>query len=102
MIGWLLGGNAGAAVSFASMVMAVPAMPVFGVPAAGGPLRLLAALASSCALWWFLGQITAGRISKRPVVGWREWTREFVVVGLGVWLGAVGGLVLAAVLLGLV
>jgi hypothetical protein len=33
-------------------------------------------------------------------VGWREWTREFVIIGLGLWIGAAGGLLLGALVLG--
>lgn len=105
---WLVGlvvarlveGPVGGAVSFLCLVMALPVMPVLGMPAAGGTSRLLVAIAASGALWWFLGQIAAGRVSRRPVVGWREWSREFAVVGLGLWLGAGGGLLLGALILG--
>ena len=51
-------------------------------------------------VWWFLGQVVAGRVTKRPVVGWREWLREFFVVGLGLWIGAAGGLLLGVLVLG--
>lgn len=97
---WMMDGPVGGAVSFLFLVMALPVMPVLGMPAAGGASRLMLAIALSCALWWFLGQIAAGRVSRRPVVGWREWAREFMIVGLGLWLGAAGGLLLGAVILG--
>lgn len=97
---WMMDGPVGGAVSFLFLVMALPVMPVLGMPAAGGASRLMLAIALSGALWWFLGQIAAGRVSRRPVVGWREWAREFMIVGLGLWLGAAGGLLLGAVILG--
>ena len=100
VVAWLIDGPIGGALSFFFLVMALPVMPMLGMPAAGGGARLLLAIAASSALWWFLGQIAAGRVSRRPVVGWREWTREFAVVGLGLWLGAAGGLLLGAVILG--
>jgi hypothetical protein len=46
-------------------------------------------------------QVVAGRVTKRPVVGWREWLREFFVVGLGLWIGAAGGLLLGVLVLGI-
>jgi len=33
-------------------------------------------------------------------VGWREWAREFVFLGLGLWIGAAGALIIGAVALG--
>lgn len=100
VLSWVLPGAIGGAVSFLLMVMAIPAMPVLGLPAAGGGQRLLIAIAISAVLWWFIGQTVAGRVSKRPVVGWREWAREFVVLGLGLWIGAAGALVIGALALG--
>ena len=82
------------------MVMALPVMPLLGMPATGGSSRLLVAIALSGAMWWLLGPVVAARVTQRPVVGWREWTREFVVMGSGLWVGAAGGLLLGAFLLG--
>lgn len=93
-------GAAGGVVSFFFLVMALPVMPLLGMPAAGGGTRLLVAVGASAALWWMLGQVVAGRVTRRPVAGWREWAREFLVIGLGLWVGAAGGLVLGALVLG--
>ena len=97
---WVLGGTVGGAVSFVFMVMAVPVMPLLGIPAAGGTTRLTIAILASGVIWWFLGQVVAGRVTRRPVAGWREWTREFLVLGIGLWVGAAGGLLLGALALG--
>ena len=97
---WIVSGPKGGSVAFVLMVMALPVMPILGMPAAGGTARLLVAISSSAVLWWILGQVVAGRVTKRPVVGWREWLREFFVVGLGLWIGAAGGLLLGVLVLG--
>ena len=97
---WIISGPKGGSVALVLMVMALPVMPILGMPAAGGTARLLVAISSSAVLWWILGQVVAGRVTKRPVVGWREWLREFFMVGLGLWIGAAGGLLLGVLVLG--
>lgn len=100
LISWLISGPIGGSLAFVLMVMALPVMPILGMPSSGGAARLLVAIASSAVLWWILGQVVARRVTTRPVVGWREWLREFAVVGLGLWLGAAGGLLLGVLVLG--
>ena len=97
---WLISGPIGGSVAFVFMVMALPVMPILGMPAAGGSARLFVAIGICAVVWWILGQVVAGRVTKKPVVGWREWLREFIVVGLGLWIGAAGGLLLGVLVLG--
>jgi len=97
---WMLSGLAGGAISFVLMVMALPVMPILGMPAVGGSARLMVAMAVSAFIWWILGQVVATRVTQRPVVGWREWLKEFVTMSLGVWLGAGLALVIGALALG--
>lgn len=96
----LLGGSIGGVASFACTVLAFPALPIFGVPAVSSTSRVVVAVAISAVLWWILGQVAGGKVARKPVVGWREWLREFCVVGLGLWLGALGSLLLGALILG--
>jgi hypothetical protein len=98
--GAIVSGPLGGALSFMFMVMALPVMPLFGMPATGGGTRLYLAVAISGVLWWLLGQVVAARVSRRPVVGWTEWVREFAILGLGLWVGAAGGLIIGALALG--
>ena len=102
--GWLLktllGGVVGGALSFVAMVAAFPLMPMVGIPAADGAVRTAVAVAASLAVWWVLGQVVAGRVTQRAVAGWREWFREFLVLASGLWLGAIGSVLLAAFVLG--
>ena len=89
-----------AAVGFVALVAAFPVMPVLGVPAADGSARLAVAVGVSLVVWWVLGQMAAARVTRRAVAGWREWLREFAVIGSGLWLGAVGAVLLSALALG--
>ena len=102
--GWVLkvvlGGAIGGVLSFVAMVAAFPLMPIVGIPAADGTVRTAVAVTASLAVWWVLGQVVAGRVTQRAVAGWREWFREFLVLGSGLWLGAVGSVLLAALVLG--
>ena len=75
-------------------------MPIFGMPAVGGGSRLMLAMALSATLWWILGQVVGIRVAQRPVVGWREWSKEFVTLSLGLWVGAAMALALGALALG--
>lgn len=98
--GWLLPGIVGGAISFVLMVMALPVMPILGMPAVGGGSQLMLAMALSATLWWILGQVVGIRVAQRPVVGWREWSKEFVTLSLGLWIGAAMALALGALALG--
>lgn len=100
LVGWMTNGVVGGALSFVLRVMAMPVMPVLGMPVAGGTGRFVAAAVASGAIWLTIGHLVASRVARQPVVGWREWSREFVVMGAGLWIGALGGLAIAAVALG--
>lgn len=100
LVGAIFSGAKGGALSFLFIVMAFPVMPLLGIPAAGGALRVLVAVLASGIVWWVIGQVTAARVTNHPVVGWREWTREYVTLAIGLWVGAVGSLALAALVLG--
>lgn len=100
VLSWVLPGTLGGVVSFLGVVLAFPVMPVLGVPATGGTGRVLLAVVLSCVLWWLIGQLTAARVARTPVVGYREWLLSFLVMGSAVWIGAICGLLLGALALG--
>ena len=100
VLSWFLPAPINGAVSFLGVVLACPVMPALGIPATGGSSRVLLAIALSAALWWFIGQLTAARVARTPVVGYREWLMSFLVMGTAVWCGALGGLLLGALALG--
>ena len=100
VLGWIFSGVIGGGLSFIFMVMAFPVMPILGMPAAGGGTRMLVAIGASATLWWVLGQVVAARVARRPVVGWREWLKDFTTMGLGLWIGAALAMGLGALILG--
>jgi len=103
--GWivktLLDGTLSNVAWFGATMVAFPIMPILGIPATGSPGRILLAVVVSLVLWWFLGQLSSAKVSSRPVVGWREWFREFVFFASSIIVGTVGALILAAYFLGL-
>jgi len=100
VLSWFLPGPLGGGVSFLGVVLACPVMPALGIPANGGSGLVLLAIALSAALWWLIGQLTAARVARTPVVGYREWLMSFLVMGSAVWIGALLGVLLGAVALG--
>lgn len=100
IVGSVAGDTAGGVVRFALTLAAAPMMPVFGVPAAGGSTRVLLAVVASAVLWFSIGQWAARLTSRRILSGWREWTAEVAPLAVGVGVGAVASLLLAALVLG--
>jgi hypothetical protein len=103
LVGLVLVGLPGSlfgAIGFLIIVVALPTLPMFGVPAVSGTTVYLLAATTSIGLWFALGHVSAVRATRRAVAGWREWRREFRLLAIGVWLGAIIALAVAALILG--
>ena len=100
VLSWVLPGPLSGSVSFLGVVVACPVMPALGMPATGGSGRMLLAVAISAGLWWLIGQLTAARVARTPVVGYREWLLSFLALGSAIWVGALLGVLLGALALG--
>lgn len=98
----VLAGALGGVTSFVVRVMAVPFLPVFGVPVATESWRLGAAMAASAAMWWCLGMAAGRRVTARVVAGWREWILETATLAAGAWVGSLASFGLAALVVGVV
>ena len=85
---------------FLLIVAALPTLPMLGVPATAGATVYLLGAATSLGAWLVLGHVAALRASKRAVVDWSDWRREFVPLALGLLLGGVLALVIGAIVLG--
>jgi hypothetical protein len=96
----LLPGSLFGAIGFLLVVMALPTLPMFGVPAVSGATIYLLAAGSSLGLWFAIGHVSAIRATRRAVSGWKEWRREFLPLALGLLLGGVIALGVSALILG--
>jgi hypothetical protein len=86
---------------FILAIVAIPTLPLFGVPVMGGTVRWLLAIVSSAAIWAFIGHLAAQRSTNRTISSWPEWRREWTRLSIGVWAGAMFGLAVAAIALGI-
>jgi hypothetical protein len=84
---------------FVLAIMALPTLPLTGIPVMGGALRWLVAIATSAVVWAALGVIAARRSTSRVMTSWKEWRREWFRLAIGVWVGALVGIGVAATLL---
>ena len=84
---------------FVFAIAAVPTLPLFGVPVMGGTTRWVLALVSSGVMWYFVGRLAAIRSTRRPMTSWPEWRREWARIAIGIWVGSLVGLGLAATVL---
>jgi hypothetical protein len=87
---------------FVLTVIALPTLPLFGVPATGGFVRYFLSLISSLFLWWVIGHYAARRAIQSTISSWPEWLREFRPLAIGVVLGSIISLALAAAVLGVI
>lgn len=84
---------------FVLAVVAIPTLPMTGIPVMGGGVRWAIALATSAVLWFAVGAIAARRSSSRAVASWPEWRREWLRLAVGVWAGALVGIAVAGTIL---
>jgi hypothetical protein len=82
------------------LVIALPVLSIAGVPAVSTFASYTLATMASAAIWFALGHVSAIRATRRAVVGWPEWVREFRPLAIGVAIGAVLALALSAIVLG--
>ncbi|NCU81555.1 MAG: hypothetical protein EBV51_06040 [Acidimicrobiia bacterium] len=85
---------------FVLTFIALPTMPLFGIPAAGGLSLYALSFVSSVMLWWILGHYASLRAIRAVIASWPEWRREFRPLAIGLVLGALFSMMLAALVLG--
>lgn len=80
-------------------ILAAPGLLVAGAPLSSGGSYTLA-VAGSALLWILLGTIAARMATRTPVATWRDFWREYLWLAGGVWIGIVGAMVAANLILG--
>ncbi|MEN9301383.1 MAG: hypothetical protein RLZZ254_1164 [Actinomycetota bacterium] len=85
---------------FLLLIAALPTLPMFGVPAVTGVTVYLLGVVTSLGAWFAIGHLAALRASKRAVVDWSDWRREFIPLALGLLLGGVLALIIGGLVLG--
>lgn len=85
---------------FLASCMAAPLLLVAGVPLADSSGRFTLGVVCSVALWMILGVWATVRATRSPVAAWGDYWREYAWLAAGMWLGVVGALVVANLLLG--
>lgn len=84
---------------FVLAVVALPTLPMTGIPVMGGGLRWLVAIVTSAAVWFVIGAVAARRSSSRAVASWPEWRREWMRLAVGAWIGSLVGIAVAGTVL---
>lgn len=85
---------------FLTAVLAAPGLLVGGAPMKGGTGLYLAAALGSAVLWLLIGIAASARATRRPVATWRDFWKEYLWLAGAVWVGVVGALVAANLILG--
>ena len=85
---------------FVLTFIALPTMPLFGIPASGGFTLYTMSFFSSVLLWWIIGHYASIRAIREIIASWPEWRREFRPLAIGLVLGSLISLALAALILG--
>ncbi len=100
---WLVRDNTSTArgvLSFVLAILAAPVLLVAGVPLSTGTQVWVVSLAGSAVLWLLVSVVAARRATASPVASWRDFWREYFWLAGGVWLGVVGALIAADLVLG--
>jgi hypothetical protein len=85
---------------FLFLLVALPVLPMLGVPAVSSNTAYLLAFFLSMVLWFAVGHVSALRATRKAVSGWPEWIQEFRPFAIGIWVGALLSLAISTVVLG--
>ena len=85
---------------FLAAILAAPGLLVAGAPLAGNTRVYATAVGGSAVMWLLLSLAAARRATRTPVATWSDFWKQYLWLAGGVWLGVVGALVAANLLLG--
>ncbi len=87
-------------VGFLLAVLAAPGLLVAGAPLNSGTGVYAAAVIGSAVVWLLLTIVATRRATRTPVATWGDFWKEYLWLAGAVWLGVVGALVAANLMLG--
>jgi len=85
---------------FLFLLVALPVLPMLGVPAVSSNTAYVLAFFLSMVLWFAVGHISALRATRKAVTGWPDWIQEVRPFAIGIWVGALLSLAISTVVLG--
>ncbi len=80
-------------------VFAAPGLLVIGAPFSDRSLYPIG-VTISVLLWLVVGAVAAHRTTRNPMASWADFWRNYAWLAAGIWLGALGALLVARVAVG--
>jgi len=85
---------------FLTAILSAPGLLVAGAPLATGSAPYTLAVVGSAVVWLAVSVAATKRATRTPVATWGDYWKEYLWLGGGLWLGVIGALVAANLILG--
>ncbi len=85
---------------FVFAILAAPGLLVVGAPLTTGSGAYVPAILGSAVVWFAFGVVAARRATRIPVAAWGDFWREYIWMAAGLWVGVIGALLAANLVLG--
>ena len=93
------GGRQSAVAGLIGIVISAPGLLLLGAPIADSSTYPMALLISAV-FWAAIGVIAAWRATRRPIAGWPDFWREYLLLWVATAIGAGAGIGIAAARIG--
>lgn len=92
-------GRQSAVLGLIGAIISAPGLLLAGAPISGSETYPKAILIS-VVFWLIIGLIAAARATRRPIAGWPDFWREYLLLWIAVAIGAAAGLGIAVAMIG--